>query len=260
MRAKRRRTFYAGHCCAMAIAVASVARADVGPPVEIRMPANTNQAVSGQAYAGVFEVELFEPGTLEGIKVTGQGWAVTSVEIPALRGASPRGVIRIPFHATPQNGDEPIGLTLTFNGRRVSRSYEIGPRYFGQVGKRHRAVSINVFGAPIAGAAAAPNGEQADRSSRGETLASAQSGLRVEGRIVYTRQCRDMSSPADGDCNDPEDIPARVVGADRIDVRVWDSDTIGHEEIWSGYTDAEGFFDTGVVDWVDSGDDPDLVV
>ena len=125
----RRRTSCAARCCAVVVAVASVARADVGPPVEIRMPADTKQAVSGQAYAGVFEVELFEPGTIEGIQVKGQGWSVASVEIPALRGALQRGVIRIPFHATPQNGDEPIGLTLSFNGRRVSRSYEIGPQY-----------------------------------------------------------------------------------------------------------------------------------
>ncbi|UCE62023.1 MAG: hypothetical protein JSU63_09920, partial [Phycisphaerales bacterium] len=61
----------------------------------------------------------------------------------------------------------------------------------------------------------------------------------------------------DDDCDDPDDIPARVVGVDGIDVRLLDSDTVGSEEMWSGYTDSDGYFDSGVFSWEGSEFDPD---
>jgi hypothetical protein len=66
----------------------------------------------------------------------------------------------------------------------------------------------------------------------------------------------------DGDCDDPEDIPARVVGVDGINVRLLDNDTVGSEEMWSGYTDPNGYFDTDEFIWEgsDPDPDPDLVI
>lgn len=49
-------------------------------------------------------------------------------------------------------------------------------------------------------------------------------------------------------------------GVDTIYVEVRDDDTIGHSVIWSGFTDTNGNFDTGVVDITDDDNEPDLYV
>ena len=206
------------------------------------MPADARQAVAGQEYTGRFDVHVYKPGTLSDFALAGDGWTVVSLDAPTAPTAADPGTFTITFRAVPQDADSPIGLSLRYNGRKVSRSYEVGPAMFARAGKKHRSLRIG-------DGDVSPPAEPAGRS-----------GLQIVGRIVYTRPCRDMSYPADGDCGDPEDMPERLVGADMIDVQIWDSDTIGHETIWSGYTDANGFFDTGVVDWDDGDDDPDLVL
>ena len=68
--------------------------------------------------------------------------------------------------------------------------------------------------------------------------------LRVVGRFVYV----------------PTFAGNELSGVDTILVEVRDDDTIGHSVLWSGYTDSNGYFDTGVVDISDDDNEPDLYV
>ncbi len=231
----------------------SVARADLAPPVEIRMPADTPPATTGQEYSGVFEVHVFHTGMLADFELTGDGWTVLSVEFPDTPLDFGPGALRIPFRAIPANADNPIRLSSTYNGRRVAKAYEIGPAYFNQAGKPYATRVI----APTSGVYAAPNGDGQQESPAGDAIP-----LRAAGRIVYTRI--GMDNDGDGDFDDPGDVLPQTVGADHIHYRFIDDDDISSETIWSGETDHNGYFDTGVVMWDDcdiSGcDTPDLVL
>ncbi|MHC4697847.1 MAG: hypothetical protein ACYTFA_14035 [Planctomycetota bacterium] len=64
----------------LALAGGSAARADVGPPIGIRLPLDTPQAVAGQEYNGKFLVHVFKPVTLDRLQLAGAGWnAVTFI-------------------------------------------------------------------------------------------------------------------------------------------------------------------------------------
>jgi len=244
------------------LALGATAQADVGAPVEIRMPLDTHQAVSGEVFVGEFEVHVYRPGVLSDFKLRGEGWTVLSVDFPATPYEAPEGVLRIPFRAIPADADAPIGLKLKYNGRFVRQRYSIGPEYFSQRGVPRSAVRIAGTHAQRAAGGDASlddDGGGPPGSTRGGAIP-----IHVVGRIVYTRAGVDRSFPPDGDFNDPGDTQPVVLGADQIDVRVLDDDDLDSETIWSGVTDEQGFFDTGVVMWDDCDavgcDDPDLVV
>ncbi|MBN2445151.1 MAG: hypothetical protein JXO22_00370 [Phycisphaerae bacterium] len=205
------------------------------------MPSDARPAVSGQQYDGVLELHLGTDGILTELSLGGDGWTVVSFDAPAVPLHARSSVLRIPFRALPSDADEPIVVSLSFNGFRMDKPIEIGPASFARRGQVLRAVAVPESELPRPVSRPVGDSVREDRGTRSRD-AGGRSTLRFEGRIVYQRP--------DG----------QWVGADRLDVRVWDSDTIGHEEMWSGYTDSTGYFDTGSFSWDDSGDDPDLVV
>ena len=232
--------------------------ADVAPPVEIKMALDTREARSGAVYAGAFEVRVFRAGTLADFELVGDGWNITTVELPAATLNVQPGVVRIPFTAIPTDADRPIGLSLTWNGRRVRQAYEIGPAYFSRAGTSHLSVRVPGSKPTVAEEMGLRSADDADAGT--QRRAGGRQQLQFVGRIAYSRPGRDFSNPPDGDYDDPGDIPPAIVGLDSIDVQVWDNDPVGHETIWSGLTDENGYFSTPVIDWDDGGDDPDLIL
>jgi hypothetical protein len=242
---RRTRTLACGAGAALLVILqASVgpAWAKVGPPVKIRMPGNSPQAEAKKVYAGVFEVDVARSGTLADFKLEGEGWTILSFDTPADPGLAQVGTLRIPFRAVPQDADRPIRFSFTWDGRRVSKAYEVGPRYFGRAGKARAVQSTGVrledaFTVPI------PKGADQGQAAPSDGAIS----LRFTGRFVYTRP--------DG----------RTVGADHILVEVMDEDSDWDATIWSDYTDENGYFDSGVFTWEDCDllgceEEPDIYV
>ncbi|UCE61311.1 MAG: hypothetical protein JSU63_06100, partial [Phycisphaerales bacterium] len=236
------------------------ARADVGLPIGIRMPPDTPQAVAGQEYKGKFLVHVFKAGTLDSFQLAGEGWNIVAFTPPAAPVLVQPGVIEIPFRAIPTDTNKRIALTLTYNGQTVHRGYNVGPSAFERGSYLHRLRRLDKDDRQERGSVAPTLDDQDAGPAPSDKTGGRSQSIHVVGRIVYTRSCRDMTG--DSDCNDPEDIPARVVGVDGIDVRLLDNDTVGSEEMWSGYTDPDGYFDTGVFNWEgsDFDPDPDLVI
>ncbi len=232
------------------------AQGDVGPPVEIKMSADTQPAVSGQEYVGTFEIRLFRSGVIDNVLVDGDGWTLVSVDWPDAAVHSVAGVLRVPFRAIPSNADSPIRLSFNYNGRKLSKAYEIGPAYFDQAGKPFTTRRI----ADTSGIQASPR--DAAGASDGSSPAGDAIPLHAVGRIVYDRI--GMDNDGDGDFDDPGDVLPQTVGVDHIRIRFIDDDDISSETIWTGETDHNGFFDTGVVMWDDCDavgcDTPDLVL
>ena len=234
------------------LAAGPQARADEAPPVQIRMPLEKQQAVSGKVYVGVFEVEVYEAGTLADFKLGGEGW--TPLSLSATTGAKwmKAGVMRIPFRAIPADADKPLRVSLTYNGRRVTRIFEIGPAYFARAGKPYQLAPVPGHNVSVAGAA--------NRSSKGG--ASPAGEYHFVGRIVYSRPGIDLSDPPDGDYVDFGEQPPATVGVDHIDVCILDNDPLDYEDMWCGETDENGYFDTQPFPWEGTITDPepDLVL
>jgi hypothetical protein len=197
-------------------------------------------------YAGVFEIHVAKEGVLADFKAEGEGWAVLSFDTPADPGLAQAGTLRIPFRAVPQDADRPIRLSFTYDGRRVSKAYEVGPKYFGRVGKARELQSVGVRVEEALTVPLPEDESEAHASPRGGAIP-----LRFTGRFVYTR--------SDG----------RTVGADHILVEVMDDDGLAgdplvDETICWGYTDVNGYFDFGNPSWDDCDavgcDEPDIYV
>ena len=229
---------------------------DLGPPVRISMPAGTAPAVARQPYAGVFEIQLGEGGTLADFELAGDGWTVYQLDVPEQRATAGAGVIRVPFRAMPTNPDQPLRLTFTYNGKRVSKAYELGPAYFQSVGRDQPLVRI--ADAELADMITAVPAGQLVRPAN---VSGGAIPLRFTGRFMYTRP---VSTDGNGNF-----IGSVDVGVDHIWVEVMDddglaSDALVDESVWSGRTDDNGYFDSGVIWWDDCDevgcDEPDLYV
>ena len=245
-RVRSSETGSAAHVCwgvfTLVLLVASV-QADVAPPVKIRMPQDTPIAQRGRVLAGAFEVEIARGGVIDDIRVDGKGWTLDAVERPALPIVAAAGVLRIPFRATPDDPDQPMTLSFTFEGRTISRTYYIGPQAGARRGKDRSAVQVEA-GAPPSG------GVQSPSSAAGGAIT-----LRFKGRVVY-----DRPSSVGDDGNGVG--PTTEEGVDAVWFEVVDEDDISDETIFSGFTDRNGYFDTGEFLWDDCDevgcDDPDL--
>ena len=235
-----------------ALAYSSAARADVGPPIKISMPPDSLSAKSGVEYRGAFTVDVGEAGTLSDFEIHGEGWTILEVDVSSDSVWAEQGVLRIPFRAIPTDADQPISLTLRYEGRRATRSLRIGPAAFAQRGQRGRDhVSVRVESVPQKTTPPSPPlPEMLERVSdphgtRGDLT------LRFEGRIVYDRP----TGMSDG-CTGP--IGYTEEGVDFIWVEIMDQDDDWDDTIWSGRTNPDGTFDTGWFTWDDWGDTPDI--
>jgi len=228
---------------ALTICAGSV-RADVGPPVRIRMPVDSPVAQTGQLYTGVFEVDVARPGTVEGVRVGARGWRTVDVDVSAVNGAAAAGTLRIPFQAIPDDADQPITLALTFDRRSVSRSFRLGPQAAIERNKGRPSVQVRP------GAPAPPRDGQSLSNTAGDSIT-----LRFTGRVVYDR-------PESLDDDGNPRLPETQEGVHGIRVEVMDEDDISDETVWSGLTDKDGYFDSGDFQWDDCDDfgcdDPDL--
>ena len=225
--------------------LAANAFATVGPRIKVTMPADAPTAVSGQVYKGSWELRLGRDGVVDDFTLAGDGWRIAHLD-RSLEGRTLRaGVYKVPFTATPTDASKPLRFTLTFDGRRAGRQLTLGAAQMAASRSDRRAVQA-VAGDIVQG--------KSNKGGGGGPEGGAVT-LRFTGRIVYTRP-----GSIDGDFN-PIWFGATDEGVDRIRVEVMDEDDITDETIWSGYTNPDGTFDSGQIQWDDCDpgcDDPDI--
>ncbi len=246
--------------CAVVIGPVGTSLADIGPPVAVKLPANTAVAIAGEEYEGAFEIRVYKPGDLTDFRIEGEGWRVASSTLPTASLRAPVGTISVKFKAIPTNPDEPLGLSLRYNGRLVRTLYEVGPAHAARKAQPRLLTRIpNTSGLRA--------GQVAGVEVPDQTSSSAKRGgaipIRVVGRLVYDRPGNDQSLPPDGDFDDPGDVPPAIVGAHYARIDLIDTDDIALEIMWSGHADEHGYFDTEVISWDDCDitcDTPDLIL
>ncbi|MHC5111151.1 MAG: hypothetical protein ACYTHJ_14875 [Planctomycetota bacterium] len=216
--------------------------ADIAPPVKITMPPDTRVARTGEMYDATFEILVGAAGRLSNLEISGEGWDVLEITAPSNEHTVEPGRVEIPFRAIPKDADRPIGLQFLYNGQRVKKSFVVGPAYFSNVGKDRPLIQLTPM---------TTGGEFTSVDGSPVTASGGAVPLEFRGRLVYTRQ--------DGE----------IVGVDNIHVEVMDddglsSDELVDEEIWSGLTDENGYFNSPVIMWDDCDatgcDVPDLYV
>ncbi len=210
------------------LAHATVSRA----PLTLRWVGEPPAAVrAGDPVRGRIEVVTARAGLLEDVRIEGSGWSVRTPDAPGRMVMPSKGTRQFEFEATPRDPNEPLVVSATLDGRRVSRKLRLDARTLARA--RHATPVAFVDGGPRALGTA-------QKSAGGQTI-------RLKGRFVYIRNGAD------------------TLGADHLVVRVRDDDSPDpfDDTLWEGFTDENGWFDV-VVDWDDCDvlgcDDPDLYV
>lgn len=222
-------------CCvlgAVLLGLAPTADATVAPPVRIRWIGPTDPGLAaGKVSRGAFEVTTGAPGLLEDLRIEGDGWSVEPLAAPdaiVLAGGARR---TFEFRATPADPKAPLVVRARFGGREVQQTFRLDPEW---------NATARVPG-PLAFASGKP------RVGEGSTLRPQGTSIRFRGRVTYRRSDN------------------LEIGADSITVRIMDDDSPDpfDEEIWSGHTDTNGYFDV-TVEWDDCDvlgcDNPDIYV
>ena len=221
----------------------TTAWADIGSPVKIRLVKELVQpAVAGEEYQGAFEVLVGADGTLDSITVEGVGWRGLEVDAADLIDVQAGDVLRFHFTGTPGVAQQSVRVRLVFDGRPVTKSFDLSPERFARLGKPGRVVSVDAQGRAVP--------FQPQGGGERVTTVAGQS-LHLFGRIAYQRP------------TSPSDPTLITVGAGSLWFEIMDEDDIFDETIFSGYTDAYGYFDLNIT-WDDcdiSGcDDPDIYI
>jgi len=222
----------------MPLLVASTAYADVGPPVAIRLSrATTAPAVSGQDYGVTVEIVVGGDGTIDSFAVGGEGWTINKVSFGTPHAVKAGETIPVAIQGRPTDAEKALDLTVTFNGRSISKAFHLSAKRFEQASKGGRSARIDGQD-PVAAAAAAlarPERQFTDHPREGGENPAPRGGsihLHMRGRIVYQR--------TDG----------LILGADTLSFSIMDEDDFSDEEMHSGFTDQDGNFDVEF-DWDD---------
>ncbi len=250
---------------AVGLGCAAESLGTVGPPVKIKVPETIQPAISGQEYTATIQVLIGRVGLLDDFALTGEGWTIVESNAPNQHQAQAGEAIDLTFKAVPADANRPLRVSLTWNGRRVSRTLRLSQAYFEQMERSGPLQRVDVAPdgsvqpvgnggytpAETDGPAAPQDGDQPeDGGAGGDPPEGGSITLHLRGRLGYTRAA--MSGQ-----------PAMFVGADHVLFEVKDSDTGPDETIVSGFTDQNGFFDV-FVSWDDCDifgcDDPDLYV
>lgn len=186
---------------------------------------------AGEPVRGTFEVVTAHAGVLSDVRIEGSGWNVRTPDAPERMVLPNKSTRRFEFEAVPRDPSEPLVISATLDGRRVSRRLRLDARTLEQA-RRATPVAFLGDGPRSIGTA--------QKSAGGQTI-------RLKGRFVYVRNGAD------------------TLGADHLVVRVKDDDSPDpfDDTVWEGFTDENGGFDV-VVNWDDCDvtgcDDPDLYV
>jgi len=245
----------------LTVVIASIARADVGPPVKITLVRETaNPAESGREYSGTVKVEVGRAGLVDNFVIAGDGWQAISIDPNGPHTLAAGEVLTVQFRAAPADASKRLQVSLTFGGRRLVRSFDLSPKRFAQAGKPHALKRLSEPARP-AGPNQPPNNQDGPPPEDDDGEPGPQDvTLHITGRFVYTREGIDANT--DGDFDDDDDLPPLEVGGDEIPYEIVDDDSpFSGEVMYSGYTDSEGYIDV-TFEWDDCDilgcDDPDM--
>lgn len=214
---------------AAALLGAGGARADVGPPVHVRILGEPRAAVAGVPFKGQLQITTGQPLLLEDLMFAEQGgWDQVSLTAGPVLTVDKALPTVVDFEVVPADPTQPLELTFTVDGFPVTRSFDLSPAAIAFIRGPNPVAKVRDQAdesLPDAGGLARP---EPTPLADGPALQDPAKGrnIRVRGRFVYVR--------SDG----------FTIGADGMTVRVYDNDSpFGSAELAAVATDAQGWYD-----------------
>lgn len=224
---------------ALAILLAAVPR-EAGAtlarlPVRFELQPDAGGALAGQPFTAVVEIESAEPVVVDGLRIVGDGWTISSFAAPATVALVPGRPLRLALAATPDDPDRPLTLLCDVEGRRARQVWRVGASTFAAA-ERPAALRPHEGPLPASGRGDLARPGPAPRADAGAPDtdaaavgpgAAAKSGrtITVRGRFVYERR------------------DAQSIGVFGATVRVYDEDGLVDQELAATATDADGDYE-----------------
>ncbi len=222
--------------CLLALAAALMgaagARADVGPPVHVRILGEPRAAEPGVPFDGQFQITSDVPLVLDGMKVAGKGWAQISLAVSPQASVEKSRPVVVDFSVVTDDPAQWLELSFSVNGVPVTRSFDLSAASIAKLNKPGALVSVEPTGdVPELTDETRVSPEPMPYEAKAKSDVAPGSpdksrSIRVHGRFVYRR--------SDG----------VTVGVDGATVHVRDNNApFWADEPCNMVTDAQGWYD-----------------
>jgi len=193
--------------------------------VQVRLLPSATYPTAGKTFRGTIEISALTSGEISQFHLQGEGWSVHNLNAPDRFFASGTGTgpLQIQFQATPILPNEPLILTLRFNGQEIIAKLNLS------AGRQESGIGS---GSPSSG--------ETDSPPLGPTSTR---HITVHGRLAYQRN------------------GGATIGAYGVAVSIYDEDITFDSFLGSGNTDSQGYYSIAF-DWNDClfCENPDIYV
>ncbi len=230
------------------LAAAPQAHADLAPPIRVRLARPPHPAEASKAFSDTLIITSLQAGEIGNLRLESDGFKAIAFEAPIAKKLTAQSELRVPFTATVQNADQPLGVFMELDGWPFATYIDLSQHAF-ELSQHPLPVQkvpdsqVTPFpgvnesltrpalpppppqNAPTEAQRAA-QAQQKSGGNPGEAQPTHSRWVRVHGRFVYPR--------SDG----------VTIGADGCGVYVYDDDSpFGPELLASVATDAFGYYD-----------------
>ena len=192
-------------------------------PVRFELRPDAGGALAGQPFTAVVEIESAAPIVVDGLRIAGDGWTISSFAAPATIALVPGRPLRLALTATPDDPGQPLTLLCEVEGRRARQTWRVSAA---AIAAAEQANPLRAHDGPLPaagegdlsrpGPAPRPDAVAMDSGTTGagkEAPDKAGRTITVRGRFVYER------------------LDAQTVGAFGVTAHVFDDDGLFDQEL-----------------------------
>ncbi len=227
----------------------ATALADVAPPIKVMLMEGSEIPVEGESYKGRLEITVGAPGELTDFRFEGDSWLTVSIEAPASKMLTPGNRLEVPFEVRPLTGSGELVFMFEVDGYVFRKNLDFTRTHALRMAGPAPVKNSKDNTAPIPNSLEVVTpaddevvGRRGNNDPQDDENAVILRTIRVHGRFTYVR--------GDG----------TIMGADGVNVRVYDKDLFFDDLLASVATDAYGYYDVNI-NTNDAGENnPDLYV
>ncbi len=228
---------------------AATAFADVAPPIEVRLMKGSDIPAEGESFKGRLEITVYAPGELTGFRFESDTWLTEQLDAPGTKVMNRGDTFEIPFSVRPLTGSGDLEFKFEIDGYPITKYLDLSREHLLSMATPGPTLKISDTSVPPShGLISVPATDEVTVGRKGpaEVEEDANSAnkrtIRVHGRFTYIR--------TDG----------VIMGADGVNIRVYDQDVISDDLLANVATDAYGYYDVNI-NTSDAGENnPDLYV